>query len=400
MALSDTKIKNLKPKDKPFKVYDEKGLFLMVTPAGGKLWRFRYRFGGKEKTLSFGKYPDVSLKAAREKRHEARALLEEGKDPSAVKRQEQISATKSFEVVAREWWKTNHEKWSEGHADLIWRRLEKNIFPWIGHRPVSEITSRELLETLRRIEKRGALETARRINQVCGQVFLYAIGCGYCENNPANGLTVVLKRRKPRNFAAITDPAKVGSLLRDIDSFEGHFVVGCALKLAPLVFVRPGELRKAEWKEIDLDAALWTIPGEKMKMKRPHLVPLSRQAVEILKSLYPLTGHGTYVFPSVRTVTRPISENTLNVALRRLGYTKEEMTAHGFRTMASTLLHEMGWRSEVIETQLAHRDRNKVRGVYNKAQYLGERRKMMQAWADYLDSLKEGAKVIPFERKA
>lgn len=391
--LTNVKIKGLKPKDKRYRVSDGNNLYLMILPSGGKVWRVRFTFAGKRKEISLGTYPEVSLKDARKKRLEIREQLAKGINPA-------MKEGNTFQAVASEWWKSRKEEWSKGHAALTWRRLEKNIFPWIGHRPVSEITSRELLEALRKIEARGAIETARRICQVCGQIFLYGVACGYCENNIANGLTTALKKQKPRNFAAITDPAKMRTLLRDIDAFEGHFVVKSALQLAPLVFVRPGELRKAEWKEIDLENAMWLIPAERMKKKRPHLVPLSRQAVKILKDLYPLTGHGTYVFPSVRTDARPISENTLNVALRRLGYSKEEMTAHGFRTMASTRLHEMGWKSEVIEKQLAHADKNKVRGVYNKAQYLDERKRMMQAWADYLDGLKRGAEVIPLERRA
>ena len=398
MALTDVKVKNLKAKDKQYKVADEKSLYVQVTPAGGKLWRFKYSFGGKRKVIALGRYPDVTLSMARQKRREAKSLLADGIDPAVEKQAKQIDKVNTFHKVAAEWWRSKKDIWSDGHAALIWRRLEKNVLPWLGDRPVIEITARELLEVLRKIEARGAIETARRICQVCGQVFMYGVACGYCENNIASGLVTALKQRKTRHYAAITEPDKVKTLLRDLEAFEGSFIVLSALKIAPLVFVRPGELRKAEWQEIDLEAALWTIPAEKMKMKRPHLVPLSSQAVKILEDMYPLTGHGLYVFPSVRTDKRPISENTLNVALRRLGYSKDEMTAHGFRTTASTLLHEMGWKSEVIEMQLAHRDRNKIRGVYNKAQYLDERRDMMQKWADYLDGLKDGARVIPIRQ--
>ena len=371
-----------------------------VTPAGGKLWRFKYRFNGKYKTLSIGKYPLVSLAEARERLREAKKQLADGVDPSAAKRERKLNQEKVFETVALEWWQAKRGKWSEGHANLVWQRLEKNVLPWLKSRPVTELTTRELLEVLKRVEARGAIETSRRIGQILNQIFIFAVAAGYCENNPASNLNLALKETKTRHMPAITDPDAIGALLRAIDSFQGTFVVRQALRLAPLVFVRPGELRKAEWEDFDLDGALWTIPAHKMKMKRDHLVPLSRQAVEILRELEPLTGDGRYVFPSVRTKARPISENTLNAALRRLGYSKDEMVAHGFRTMASTRLHELGWRSEVIELQLAHADKNTVRGVYNRAEYLEERRRMMQAWADYLDSLKAGGKVLAFKREA
>ena len=400
MALTDVKIKNLKAKDRPYKVADKNNLYVQVSPAGGKLWRLKYSFCGKRKVMALGKYPIISLSEARQKMLDAKKLLTDGIDPAVERQKKQADNVNTFQKVSAEWWQAKKATWSQGHAALIWRRLEKNILPWLGNRSVADITTRELLEVLRKIEARGAIETARRICQVCGQIFMYGVACGYCENNIASGLVTALKQRKTRHFAAITETDKVKGLLRDIDAVEGSFVVSCALKITPLVFVRPGELRKAEWQEIDLEAALWTIPSEKMKMKRPHLVPLSSQAVEIFKDIYPLTGHGLYVFPSIRTDKRPMSENTLNVALRRLGYSKDEMTAHGFRTTASTLLHEMGWKSEVIETQLAHRDRNKIRGIYNKAQYLDERRDMMQAWADYLGGLKADAKVIAINKAA
>ncbi|RLG28706.1 integrase [Methanosarcinales archaeon] len=392
--LTDTEIRNLKPREKAYKVFDGGGLYLEITPIGSKLWRYRYRYKGKNKTLALGKYPVISLAEARKKHLEAKRMLANGLDPSAMKRKEKLRNAKTLEVVAREWWEAKRAKWSEDHASLVWRRLEVNVLPWLKDRPVMEITSRELLEVLKRVEARGAVETARRIGQVLNQVFIFAVAAGYCDNNSASNLNKALKECRPRSFPAITEPKKIKELLLAIDSFSGSFVVKQALRFAPLVFVRPGELRKAEWVEINLEERLWTIPAEKMKKKRPHLVPLSRQAVEILQELKPLTGEGKYVFPSVRTNDRPMSENTLNAALRRLGYSKDEMVAHGFRTMASTRLHEMGWPSHVIEIQLAHVDRNSVRAVYNKAEYLEERRKMMQAWADYLDALKSGAKVL------
>lgn len=397
--LTDLKIRNLKPRQKAYKVFDGGGLYMEITPAGGKLWRYKYRYQDKHKTLALGKYPVVTLSEARKKHLEAKRLLARGVDPSAEKRKEKLRNTKTLEVVAKEWWEAKRPKWSEDHASLTWRRLEVNVLPWLKDKPVMEITSRELLEVLKRVEARGAVETARRIGQILNQIFVFAIAAGYCENNPASNLNQALKEVKHRNFAAITDPKKVGELLRAMDAFEGSFIVKQALRLAPLVFVRPGELRKAEWQEIDLDQAMWTIPAEKMKKKRTHLVPLSRQAIAILQELKPLTGNGKYVFPSVRSNDRPISENTLNAALRRLGYTKNEMTAHGFRAMASTLLHELGWPSHVIEAQLAHIDRNATRAVYNKAEYIQERKKLMQAWADYLDALKENRKVVPLKVK-
>jgi len=398
MTLTATQIKNLKPDTKPVRIFDGKGLYLEVSPSGSKLFRYKYRFNQKEKTLSLGKYPDVSLKDARTKHQEAREQLASGLDPSAVKQANKKRQSNGFEIVAREWWQNQKERWTPGHAQSIWRRLELNALPWLKNRPIDEITTAELLKTLRRVEDRNAHDMAKRVGNYFSNIFIYAVACGYAANNPASDLTKVLKVVPVKNMPAITDPEEIAELLRAIDGFKGTFPVGCALKIAPMVFVRPGELRKAEWNEFNLDEAVWTIPAEKMKMKRPHVVPLSQQVVTILRELEPLTGSGKYVFPSVRTLSRPMSENTLNVALRRLGYSKDEIVAHGFRTMASTRLHEMGWKSEIIESQLAHADRNKIRGIYNKAEYLDERTKMMQSWADYLDGLKKDEKVIPLKR--
>lgn len=398
MRLSDVAIKGTKPGTRTFRLSDGAGLYLEVTPQGSKLWRYRYRFNGKQKTLALGVYPDVSLARARELHQEARKQLAAGQDPMAARRARKMARAHSFGAVALEWWEAQRGRWSLKHAAIIKRRLELNVLPWLKDRPVNEISTAELLQVLRRVESRGVIHTTRRLSQYLNNIFIYAVSCGYVENNPAGSLVKALKTTRTRSFPAITKPKQIAELLRAIDGFTGTFVVGQALRFAPLAFVRPGELRKAEWQEFDLDGALWTIPAEKMKMKRDHLVPLSRQAVETLRELFPLTGDGRYVFPSVRTKARPMSENTLNVALRRLGYSKDEMVAHGFRTMASTHLHEMGWRSEVIEFQLAHADKNKIRGIYNRAEYLDERRRMMQAWADYLDSLKSGADVIPFRK--
>lgn len=396
MTLTDTKIKNLKPSKKLYRKYDQGGLCIVVRPSGNKSWLYRYRLNGKEKTVAFGKYPAVSLRDAREKHQEAQKLLEDGKDPAAAKRQEKLQTENSFGSVAAEWWKNQKDKWTPSHAQTIWTRLEKNALPWLKDRPINELTSREILQTLRRVEARNAFETAKRVGNYISNIFIYAVAAGYADNNPASDINKALKVTPGRNLPAITDPVKIGELLRTIETFQGSFPVLCALKFAPLVFVRPGELRHAEWSEVDFNTKQWTIPSEKMKMNRDHIVPLSRQAVEILEELHPLTGHGKYIFPSIRTSTRPMSENTMNAALKRLGYSKDEIVPHGFRTMASTSLHELGWNSDVVEMQLAHTDRNRVRGIYNRAEYIEDRKRMMQAWADYLDGLRKGADIVPF----
>ena len=397
MALTDIQIRNAKPGDKPIKMTDGGGLYLLVSPKGGRWWRFDYRFGGKRKTLSLGTYPDVSLKDARERRDEARKLVSNEADPGEVRKAQKatVAGAECFEAVAREWVAKFSLKWADTHTKKITERLAKNIYPWLGKRPIAEITPPEMLAVLRRIESRGAVETAYRAKMNCGQVFRYAVATGRVERDPTADLRGALPRGKVTHHAALTEPKAVGSLLRAIEGYEGHFVVKMALQFAPLVFVRPGELRHAEWSEINLDKAEWRIPGQKMKMRDLHIIPLASQAVEILHELHPVTGRGRYLFPSVRTVDRPISENTVNAALRRLGYSKDEMTGHGFRSMASTLLHEMGYHPDWIELQLAHAERNGVRAAYNHAQHLIERRRMMQAWADFLGQLREGADVIP-----
>lgn len=398
MALTDAQLRNLKPADKPYRLYDGGGLYLEVSPAGGRLWRYKYRFNGKHKTYSIGKYPRTTLADAREELQKAKRQLEKGVDPSAAKRQRKFKQTKEFETVAKEWWNAQKNRWSSRHADIIWHRLELNALPWLKDKPINDISTAELLQVLRRVESRGAIDTTRRLSQYLNNIFIHAVACGYTENNPAGNLIKALKVKPAKNMPAITEPEQIKTLLKAIDAFSGSFVVKAALCIAPLIFVRPGELRTAEWENFDLDEGLWIIPAEKMKMKRDHIVPLSRQALEILVELEAFTGDGKYVFPSIRTRARPMSENTLNAALRRLGYSKDEMVAHGFRTMASTRLHELGWKSEIIEFQLAHADKNKVRGVYNRAEYLEERKRMMQAWADYLDALRKEEKVIPFRR--
>lgn len=405
MPLTDTTCKNAKPREdgKPAKYADEKGMYLLVNQTG-RYWRFDYRFAGKRKTLALGVYPEVGLKNAREKRDEARRLLSADIDPGIHRKVQKaakvLQAENSFEAVAREWFAKFKPTWTDGHGDRIIRRLERDIFPWLGKRPISEIEAPELLAVLRRIENRNAIETAHRAMQNCGQVFKYAIATGRVKRNPAADLVGALAPVVKTSFATITEPAKIAELLRAMDGYQGSFITQCALKLAPLVFVRPGELRKAEWSEIDLDSAQWVIPAERMKMREKHIVPLSQQAVSILTELQPLTGHSQYVFPGARTNGRPMSENTVNAALRRLGYGTDDMTGHGFRHMASTLLNEQGWNRDAIERQMAHAERNSIRATYNYAEYLPERRKMMQAWADYLDGLKVGAKISPILKTA
>ena len=410
MPLTDTAIRSVKPKEKNFKLFDSGGLYLEINPAGGKWWRWKYRVGGREKRLSLGVYPDVSLKAAREKRDAARRQLATGIDPGHARKAEKLAraGAESFETIAREWHAKFSPGWVVSHGDRILRRLEKDLFPWLGKRPMLEIKAPELLAVLRRIESRGAQETAHRAMQNCGQVFRYAVATGRAERDPTGDLRGALPPPKEKHHASIIEPKRIGALLRAIDGYEGFFATICALRLAPLVFVRPGELRKAQWSEIDLEKGEWRIPGERMKMREQHIVPLSHQAIEILRELEPLTKREIpakpdaprYVFPSARSLERPMSENAILAALRRMGYTKEEMTGHGFRSMASTLLHEQGWNHQVIERQLAHAERNAVSAAYNFAEHLPERRKMMQAWADYLDALKAGAEVIPLFRRA
>lgn len=403
MPLTDLAVRNAKPSAKTVRLRDERGLYLEISPKGGKWWRLRYTFRGKENMLSLGVYPDVSLKDARERRDEARKLIANGTDPSAARKEEKAEAAAealTFEHVAREWYERFKPKWSPSHSLDVIQRLEKNAFPSLGQLPIRDITAPELLAAVRLIETRGAVESARRVLQMCGQVFRYAIATGQADRDIAADLRGALPPAREKHHASITDPKGVAQILRAIDGYQGSMVACCALRLAPLVFVRPGELRHAEWSEIDLDKAEWRIPAEKMKMREQHIVPLSRQAVAILRELHPLTGAGRYVFPSVRTSARPMSENTVLAALRRMGYTKDEMTGHGFRSMASTLLNEQGWNRDAIERQLAHGERNAVRAAYNFAEFLPERRRMMQSWADYLDKIKAGAKITPLHATA
>ena len=405
MALTAIEAKSAKASDKPQKLADGGGMYLLVQSNGAKYWRLDYRFAGKRKTLAIGVYPDVSLSDARGRREAARKLLSNGIDPGenrkAVKASKTERAGNSFEVIAREWYSKNSTSWTENHGSRIIRRLERDIFPWIGGKPIAEITAPQLLAVLRRIEERGAVETAHRAHQNCGQVFRYAIATGRAERDPSPDLKGALPPVKQTHHAAITEPKAIAELLRAMDGYQGHFVTKCALRLAPLFFVRPGELRKAEWAEIDLDKAEWNIPAERMKMREPHLVPLSTQAVEILRDLHALTGEGRYVFPGARTNGRPMSDNAILAALRRMGFAKDEMSGHGFRAMARTILDEvLQVRPDFIEHQLAHAVRDPNGRAYNRTAHLAERRKMMQQWSDYLDKLKAGAEVIPIHGKA
>ncbi|MBU1002363.1 MAG: tyrosine-type recombinase/integrase [Proteobacteria bacterium] len=395
MSLNVKLINASKPKDKLYRLSDGRGLCLEVPTTGNKRWRFRYRFEGNAKMLSLGLYPDVSLAEARDKCEEKRRVLASGVDPGEVRKQEKAQLENTFEGVAREWYEKFSQDWSGGHAETVISRLSKDVFPQIGNRPITELGPTDMLRLVQRIEKRGAVEVARRVRQILSQVFRYAIVTERADRDPAADIQGALPpATKVKHHASITEPKKIGGLLRAIDAYDGTMIGRCALRLAPLVFLRPGELRKAEWAELDLDAAEWRIPAEKMKMRQPHIVPLSRQALEVLRDIREVTGNGRYVFPSVRTDTRPMSDNTVNAALRRLGYSKDEMTCHGFRSMASTVLNEQGWNRDVIERQLAHSPRDKVRATYNFAEYLPKRREMMQAWADYLDGLKAGATVV------
>lgn len=403
MPLSDTAIRKAKSGEKAKRLFDGGGLYLEVSPAGGKLWRFKYRFGGKEKRLALGTYPDVSLAKAREKRDQSRRLLADGIDPGENRKvQKAVQAERSansFEVVAREWFTKHSATWAKSHSGKVISRLKNDVFPWIGGRAIAEITAPDVLSVLRRIEARGALDTAHRAQQNCGQIFRYAVATGRATRDPTGDLRGALAPVKGEHFAAVTEPKEVAKLLRTFDGYQGSFIVACALRLAPLVFVRPGELRRAEWADIDLKSSEWRYTVT--KSKTAHIVPLAKQAVAILRELHALTGAGRYVFPGARSNGRPMSDNAILAAMRRLGITKEEMSGHGFRAMARTILDEvLGVRPELIEHQLAHSVRDPNGRAYNRTAHLPERRKMMQQWADYLDRLKAGADVIALHGSA
>jgi integrase len=405
--LGAIEVEKVKPGSKPQHLFDGGGLFLLVTPSGGKWWRFKYNYAGKSKTISFGTYPEVSLSDARQRREEARKLLANDIDPSmnrkAVKTAKEELLANSFEVIAQEWHAkmVSEKAWTAEHAVTIMNRMEKDMFPWIGSRPITEVTAKDIRTILDRVKGRGVVETARRCRTIASQVFTYAISTDRAMYDVAASLRKHLPptSRTRKHMAAVTDPKELPPVLRAIDGYQGGFVAKCALQLLPLLFVRPGELRHMEWAEIDFEAEQWSIPAEKMKMKQPHIVPLSRQAVDILKELHPLTHHSKYVFPSTRTNTRCMSDNTINAAFRRMGFDGETITGHGFRATARTILDEvLQFRVDFIEHQLAHAVKDPNGRAYNRTAHLAERRKMMETWSQYLEGLKAGAKVIPFKR--
>ena len=414
--LTDTKIKKAKakPDGKDNILADGGGLAVYVTAKNNRYWRYTYRYEGKRQNLTIGSYPEIDLATAREKHMEARAQLARGMNPATLKRIMKASrtdiTTNSFEAIAREWFERSKKSWSESHTVRTISYLERDVFPWMGKTNINEVTPGDVIRVVQRVEARGAGDAARRVKQYILQVYKYAVTLELADRNPAADIDngIILQPRIKKHFAAIIDPVKVGQLLRDMDAYQGSFVVRCALLLSALVMLRPGELRAAEWSEIDLEAATWTIEVRRMKapthIKRAnqtaHIIPLCRQAVEVLRELYPLTGRFKYVFPSARGASKPMSDNGVRAALRTMGYDNDTMTPHGFRGMASSLLNELGWNPDAIERQLAHKDTNPIRAAYNRAEYMEERTRMMQAWADYLDTLKVGGKVIPFKTKA
>lgn len=399
MPLSATQVDKAKPLEKDYKMSDGGGLYLLVKSSGAKYWRMKYRFANKERLLAIGVYPDISLKDARLARDEARRQLAQGIDPSAEKQARKLasnqSAANSFEVIAREWLAVKMYDKSESHRDRTSAALEKDLFPYIGRKPIAELAPLDLLAALRRIEKRGAIETAHRAKQTAGQIIRYAIATGRAERDISADLKGALKNPVTKHFPAITEPAEVGRLLLAIDDYNGTNIVKAALQLSPLLFCRPGELRHLEWAEIDFENARIEIPAEKMKMREAHIIPLSKQARAILEELHPLTGHLKYVFPSPRGQSRPLSENGVRTALRALGYDNDTLTPHGFRAMARTLLDEvLGYRIEWIEQQLAHAVKDANGRAYNRTKHLPQRTDMMQRWADYLDTLRLSASSI------
>lgn len=399
MALTDLAVRNAKAAEKQQKLFDSGGLFLLVTPAGGKRWVLKYRIGGKEKSLALGMYPEVSLVEARKRRDAAREKLAAGTDPGEAKKADKraalLAAANSFEAVARGWMEERKSTVEPAQHEKTLARMENDVFPWIGKRPIAEIDAPEILAVLKRIDSRGARFTAHRTRSEISRVFRYGIKEGHCKADPARDLVGAIPPAQTEHFASITEPVKVGEMLRAFDGFTGTFPVLCALKLAPMLFARPGELRQAEWSEIDLDKGEWRYHVSKTKTE--HLVPLATQAIAILRELYALTGSGRYVFPGARDRKRPMSEAAINAALRRLGYdTRTEITGHGFRAMARTILHEeLEQKPEVIEHQLAHAVPDNLGGAYNRTRFIKDRRAMMQKWADYLDRLKVGAEIIP-----
>ena len=387
MPLTDNAIKVLKPKDTTYKVFDGGGLYIEVAPTGTKTWRVKFRINGREKKLTIGPYPQTTLRDARMSLLQAKEALSEGLDPSDKKRNESLAGT-SFKEAALDWIEKQAPRWSDEHRQTVGKRLELYAYPHIGKRPIADITPPEVLGFVRLIEGRGKNETASRVLGICSQVFRYGVSCGLCPSDPCRDLRGALVAHVEVPRPALTDPTDVGGLMRSIRDYQGSFVTRAALAFSAYTFCRPGEIRRAEWSEIDWEKQLWRIPAEKMKMRFEHRVPLARQCVAILEEVQERKYSELWIFPGPRP-SRPLSENGVLSALRRMGYEKHEMTAHGFRAMASTLLNELGYRPDIIERQLAHGDTDKVRAVYNRAAYMDERRAMMQEWADYLDSLAE-----------
>ena len=401
--LSALEVDKAKPSSQIKYLFDGGGLYLQIMPNGGKWWRFKYRFQGKPNTLSFGTFPDISLNEAREMRQEARNKIAKGIDPSGARKAQKAAQSlmeKTFKVVADEWFEKRKPEWVASHVVSIRGRLDNYILPAFGSKPIAEVTATDVRTMLLKIEARGTIEAAKRVKFICGQVFRYAAAHDFVMHDPSAALkpSELFRKVEKRHFAAVTDPKELAPLLRSIDGYSGGIETKCALRLLPMLLLRPGELRHLEWSEIDLEAAQINIPAEKMKMRSAHSVPLSHQALAILEEIRPLTGTGKYVFPSTRSAERPISDNTLNACFRRMGYDNDTVTAHGFRATARTILDEvLGFPVDHIEHQLAHAVRDANGRAYNRTSHLPARQKMMQHWADYLDGLKNGAKVIPFK---
>ena len=402
MPLTDTQVRNAKPKSAPYKLADAEGMYLLVKPSGAKYWRLKFRFGGKEKVLALGVYPDVRLPDARKRRAEAKASLAEDRDPGFERKSEKLVAAfragNTFEGVAREWWETKSDGWSVSHAQATLHRLEKELFSALGGRPVSEIEAAELLNVIRAVEARGALELASKTLIVAGQVFRYAIATSRAKSDPTRDLRGALKRRDVRHYNALKE-ADLPEFLKKLDAYDGNDMTRHAIRLLMLTFVRTNELRAAKWTEFDFDKAEWRVPAERMKTRAEHLVPLSEQAIATLEKIKALSGHREHIFPNEHNPKKCMSENTILFALYRMGY-RGRATGHGFRATASTILNEQGWRADVIERQLAHAEKNKVRAAYHRSQYLDDRQRMMQGWADYLDGMASGEKVRPIRRRA
>ncbi len=396
MSLTAMAIQNNRPKSHSTKISDGGGLYILVEPTGAKYWRLAYRFGGKQKVLALGVYPAVSLAEARKRRETARELLARGVDPAAERKQEKrlaaFTAQNTFEAIAREWWDAKRGGWSERHASAVNNRLERELFPNLGNRPIAEIEAPELLDVIRAVEKRGALELASKTLIISGQVFRYAIVSGRAKRDPSRDLRGALETREARHYNALKE-SELPEFLAKLDIYDGSVITKHAIRLLMLTFVRTGELRAATWTELNLDKAEWRIPGERMKMGEEHIVPLSTQALEVLEKLHKITGDRDHLFPNEHHPKKCMSENTILFALYRMGY-RGRATGHGFRATASTTLNEQGWHADAIERQLAHSEKNKVRAAYHRSEYLPERRKMMQAWADYLDGLQSGATVV------